>query len=234
MEPDLVDAAKLRDADILRLADRLATIKTDAYKRTLVGLLRHHGEDRKRVTLSQPIRQAITEESELHARFAVQTLNRMIERWAKRNSFLPREQFAQGLNAFIRERGATRGRVVGEMAPLTARLDAEVAFYRENGVEPEFEFAGPPAVCDLCKVLKATGPHSIDKVMEVGYPHLNCTHHWVATTRATEALRAGGIKPGQITAGLGPPSGILGSRAMVDRLGGSDAALSSLTGEVVG
>lgn len=224
MEPDLVAAAKLGDADILRLADRLYEIKAKTYRDTLLGKLRQHGEDRQRVTLSPEIREALAHEAQTQARFSVQTMNRMIDRWAKRNTDLDRGAFARGLTEFIRERGATRGRVVGGMAPLTARLDASVEFYRENGVEPEFEFAGPPAKCELCRRLKATGPHSIETVMDVGYPHLNCTHTWRATTRADEAIRAGGIRPGKITAGLGAPAGILGTKAMIDRIGSTEAA----------
>jgi hypothetical protein len=228
---DLVDAAKLRDADVLRLARKLYAIKAKAYRDTLLEAQRRHGGARSRVVLSQEIRDAIREEADLHARYSVQTMNRMIERWAQRNSHLDRRTFANELGRFLRERGKTRSQVVSGMAPLTAKLDAEVAFYRENGIEPEFDFAGPPAKCELCRVLKATGPHSIERVLEVGYPHLNCTHRWRSRSRATAAMREGGIRPGQISAGRGAPAGILGSRAMIDRLGNLDVAIASLTGE---
>lgn len=226
--PDLIEAAKLRDADIERLARKLYKIKAGAYRQGLLEAQARHGGKRAHVVLSQAIRNAIADEAELHAKISVQTFNRQIEAFGKRNQELPREDFIRELRSFMRRRGASRSKVVSEIAPLTARLDAEVAFYRENGVEPEFDFTGPRAICPLCQWLKAHSPYPVATVLEVGYPHLQCTHRWRSRSRANVALREGGLRQGVISAGRGEPAGILGSQAIVQRLGSIPLAIDAL------
>jgi hypothetical protein len=99
-----------------------------------------------------------------------------------------------------------------------SRFDATIAFYRENGVEPTFDFVGPRAKCPICRALKATSPHSMAVVLTVGIPHIQCSHRWRGRTTSSAKLAAGGLRPGKISAGAGPTAGIIGSEPLSSRL----------------
>jgi hypothetical protein len=231
---EVIGAANLLEQDIDRISRRLYDIKARAYRDTLRKLSVRHGVPRGRVILSAEIREAIQLEADQHARAAVETFNRMVTRFADRRRGLPPDQLAAQLRGYLRKRAKSRSRVVAQLAPLNARLDAEVSFYREQGVEPEFDFIGPRAKCPLCRKLKRGGPYAIEDVIRIGLPHLGCVHHWRSRSRAKEQLTEGGLRPGQISAGRGTPAGILGSTALLSRVGGHGNALDVVDGVVMG
>lgn len=228
----LVGVLQLGQRDVATVANRLYAIKARAYRDTLVELSGRHGRDRSRAVLSAEIREALRHESDSAARQMVETYNRMISDFAERRRGHPPELLARELSAYARTRARTRSRVAARMAPIAPRLDATIAFYRENGVEPEFDFVGPRPKCELCRKLKAGGPFSVAQVLAVGFPHLGCTHTWRARTKAVEQLRAGGLRPGQISAGRGGPAGILNTVPLIQRAGGHDLA-SGVIDEIV-
>lgn len=221
---DILGAASLREEDAQRIARQLYALKARAYRDTLAELAARHGEPRKRIILSAEIREALEAEAIDSARRTVYTYNRMLASFAARREGMDPDQFARELQAYARARGKSRLRVAASFAPLNPRLDAEIAFYRENGVEPDFDFIGPPPKCALCVKLKKGGPWSVEDVLRIGLPHLGCTHHWRARTRAVEQLREGGLRPGQISAGRGTIAGVVGSGALLSRVGGHDPA----------
>lgn len=221
----IVGAAQLRNADIDRIAARLYAIKARAYRDTLTDLSARHGQSRSRAVLSESIREALRHEADMQARLTVETFNRMVANFAERRRSHPPELLAREITGYMKTRARTRSRVATRMAPLTAQLDATIAFYRENGVEPEFDFVGPRPRCELCRRLKSGGPFSVAQVLAIGFPHLGCTHTWRARTRAKAALEQGGIRPGTISAGRGDPAGILNSGPLLQRAGGHDQAL---------
>lgn len=225
---DLIRAAQLDRKATEKMARGFYTAKARVYRDTLAELSHRHGHPRARVVLSSEIRDALQAEATDHAEKVTATFNRMLNEWAVANRDLPRQLFAGRLQMWQRERAKNRGPMISQVEVSTPRLDALVSFYRENGVEPDFELVGPPAKCPLCKELKRTGPHPLARVLEVGYPHIGCSHRWRAKTRASAVLRAGGERPGTISAGRGGPAGIVGGEAFVSQHGGQEAAAAAI------
>lgn len=204
-----------------RLAARFYDAKAAAYRDELVTLANRFGLERQRAMLSPQIRDALRAEARMHAQSVVRTYNRLmvneVNRLSTRN--LTPDQMVQSLAEHMRSRGAIRSPMIAKVEAATARLDARAAFYRENGIEPEFDFVGPAPQCPICEALLGTNPHSLEKSLSVGYPHINCTHHWESRPVTAEQLRAGGIRPGQISVGRGEPGGIVGSPTWLERGG---------------
>jgi hypothetical protein len=211
-----------------RLARRLYEAKAREYRRTLSELARKYGQPRKQIKLSAAIRDELMREAKANARRISATTNRIVEDEARRRRGLTPTLLHRHLAGYMAKRQETRATLIARQELVTPHLDATVAFFRENGVEPEFDFAGPPGKCPLCRRLKETGPHSVAVVLAIGYPHIGCRHAWRARTRALVALRSGGIRPGVISAGRGPTAGIVNSDALVNRAGTQAEALELL------
>jgi hypothetical protein len=220
----LASAAQLIPADTERLARRLYRVKAAEYRATLLALGKRYGVEQSRVVLSAEIRDALQSEATRGAEQAIATYNRLVSDFVKRKRNLPTAQLVVQLTDYMRERAEVRPRVITDAAKITPRLDAQVAFFRENGVDPEFDFEGKAPNCQTCRALMATSPHPIEIVLEVGNPHLGCVHRWVPRAVGRAELREGGVRPGKISLGRGEPAGIVGSRPFTNREGGHVAA----------
>lgn len=228
---NVVKAYRVGPADVERMTRSFYRAKAAEYRTTLLELLHRHGEtDRQRVLLSPEIRAALLQESREHAEKVAGTLNGFLEAEAGRRRRLAAPQLAQHLAGYMRQRYRNRAPMIALNEVSTARLDAVLAFYRENGYEVDFDFVGPAPKCGVCKRLYSTGPHALPIVLKIGRPHLNCRHRWRARTRAREGLRGGGLRPGQITAGRGLPGGIVGGDPLVNITGSQERALQVLDG----
>lgn len=229
---EVMRAMRMQPREVGRLSDVFYRAKAREYRATLLGLSGRYGHPRKRVLLSAEIREALRTEAREHARLVIRTTNAAIEAEAKRRNDLPPYLLARHLQNFVGERTRRRSPLIARQEAATARLDAEVAFYRENGIEPDFDFIGPAAKCPVCKRLKSGGPWPIDVVVRIGQPHIGCTHHWKARAYSAAKLRAGGARPGRISAGRGAVAGIVGTDPLMHRHGTQDAMLAYLDGLV--
>lgn len=207
-----------------RLADKFYQAKASAYRNELVTLANRFGLDRRRAVLSPQIRTALREEARSHAQLVVRTYNRLMVNELNRLSARPLapDEMVQSLAEYMRARGAVRSPMIAKVETATARLDAQLAFYRENGVEPQMDFVGPSPQCPICVELLGSNPHTLERSIEVGYPHINCTHRWASRPVTAEQLREGGLQPGKISVGRGETAGIVGSGTWLERGGRGD------------
>lgn len=201
-----------------RLTEKLYVAKLAEY-RTVLSELRVAYGGPARVYLSTEIRDTLLNEAERDASSVAATYNRLLEAEARRSPLKGGALFDH-LAAYARERGRVRAPMIARSAVAPARLDASVSFFRENGIEPEFDFIGPAPKCVVCRTLKETNPHTFKEVLAIGIPHIQCTHRWKARAYSAAKLAAGGIRPGTISAGAGPPAGIIGGESLREKLSG--------------
>lgn len=204
----VADAAKLGDADRTRLAGSLYRVKAREYGLTIERLMAANGQKVVRLTLSPQIRRALTDEATDESRRIVLGFNDLVEGFTRRNGAKP--TFPIDLQIWLRERARKRAPLIGRNATVTARLDAQIAFFRANGVEPLFDFTGPHPECPVCTALRATSPHKPEMVIAVGHPHLNCSHTWKARSVKSKLPKVLSI-PTAV-------AGIVGLRPLVSRL----------------
>lgn len=224
---DVTRALRMDRAAVDRLARKLYAAKSRQYRKTLTELTHRFGAGRNAV-LSTEIRDALMREARDHAKIIAATNNRLLTAEAGRRRELPAPLLARHLRGYMGERSRNRAPTISRTELATAQLDAQVAFFRENGIEPLFDFAGPPAKCPVCARLKESGPHPIEIVLKIGYPHPNCTHTWRARRVTAKRLLEGGIRPGQISAGRGEIAGIVGSDPLVIRTGSTEDAVAAI------
>lgn len=223
--PDVVDT----------LTGKLYAAKLAEYRGVLSELRSSYGGP-ARVYLSTEIRDALLSEAERDASSVAATYNRLLDAEAGRSRLRGAALFDH-LAAYARERGRVRSPMIARSAVAPARLDATVSFFLENGVEPEFDFVGPAPRCVVCRTLKQTNPHRFKEVLAIGIPHIQCTHRWKARLYSAAKLRRAGIRPGTISAGAGPPAGIVGSESLREQLRGmsdDDVAAIIRSGELAG
>jgi hypothetical protein len=219
--PTLADSLRLLHLgpDVVEgMVEKLYAAKLAEYRTTLSSLRASYGGP-ARVYLSTEIRDALLAEAERDAGSVASTYNRLLDAEARRSDLRGRALFDH-LAAYARERGRVRAPMIARSTVAPARLDATVSFFLENGVEPEFDFVGPAPRCVICRTLKETGPHPFKVVIAVGIPHIQCTHRWRGRVYSAAKLRAAGIRPGTISAGAGPPAGIVGGESLRERLAG--------------
>ena len=216
---DIVRAARLSVEYVERLARTLYRAMAKAYRESLLALGVRYGLEQARVVLSPAIREALASEARSIAEKAAETFNRLVEGFVDRNHDRPESELLPALEAYMRERTAKRSPLILASAVNPAKLDAIVGFYRENGVEPDFDFRGhegPPS-CLVCTELVRTSPHPLELVLAIGYPHPNCAHTWHVSGLSIEELTGGGVRPGRISLGRGEPGGLLGIQPLMLR-----------------
>ncbi len=227
----LIEEAKLGAEHVERLARTLYRAMAEAYRSVLLALARRYGHTQQRVVLSERIRTALAAEARKTAQAAVDTYNRLVARWVERNAQgTEPAKLVAALGAYMRERGRKRSRLILDSAVEPAKLDATVSFYRDNGIEPVFDFRGhegPPS-CLTCTELVRTSPHTVATVLAVNRPHPQCSHSWHVKGVSGQQLRSGGGDPTRITLGRGEPAGALGGQPLLLRVKGQDAAVAEI------
>lgn len=225
--------AHLGPKDRDRLVRNLYARKTKAYRDELLRLGRRHGLKRKQVNLSPEIKEALRREAEVHATSVIDTYNGYISAFVAKHKAAGKTDAEVGrlLPEYMKARAKGRLAAIDHTAGTTAKLDAQVSFYRENGVDPRFRFRGPRPKCPLCRALFAAESLSLAVVLSVGVPHLGCTHGYEPIGVSAKELREAGVKEGQITLGRGGPQGIVGGEALNMRLGSLNAASDYVRGQ---
>lgn len=231
---EIYDRLSVKQPGIERVANALFRVKANEYRSTLLTLAHRFGETaRRRVVLSATIRQQLQEEAMEHARLMAnghnEALGKKLAQWESKG-LEPRE-IEKRAQEFMRDRIRKRAAPALAMGQSVAQVDAQVQFFRENGVEPEFDFIGPGAnACELCTELIQSNPWSIETVLEVGFPHMHCRHRWRARNITRRDLIAAGARPGSVSTARTEVAGIIGGdKPFSHRFPSSGAAKAALT-----
>lgn len=223
----LVESFRRDEAYIDDLSDSLYLTKLRVYQDTLSGLANDYGYDADDVQVSVQIAQALSDEADDHAESIAASYNKAMETQVKRFGALGMayEQAVEEVAQWSNERDDARAEMIGVTEAYSAHADATVAFFIDNGVEVEFDFgrhAGDDApACEVCQALERTSPHPLDRVLEIGSPHINCRQSW--HPRVDEALL-----PEEVELGLGRTAGIVGTDSLVHRAGGHSQAVTQI------
>jgi hypothetical protein len=207
------------------LADALLAAKVDTYIATLTDLAESYGYEvtDEGIQLSADVRAALRDEAVQNATSIVATFNREVDQFLDRNPDTPTDQLLADFDAWAEDRLSHKAPQIAVTEAYGPHADATLAFYVENGLEPEFEF-GPhsedehPAECEVCQALEATNPHPLNRVLEVGKPHIACAQSWQALVEP-DAL------PDELHLG-GVVGGLLGADPLVNREGGHEEAVA--------
>lgn len=206
------------------LADSFLEHKLVAYIETLTDLFGEHGVD---VTeqeiadeLSDPILLALRAEAREHAGFVVESFNTDLDAFLARNEGLGRDELLDSYDAWSTGRSDARAEQIAITEAYSAHADATVAFWEANAEGGDYDFGGHPELgddapaCPVCRALVDSNPHPVDRVREVGTPHIGCRQAWHRREgELGEELRI----PEE-------PGGIVGSQALVNRHGNDHAA----------
>lgn len=218
--------------DVERMARALYRAKARTYRETLLFLLHTYGSlDRKRVTLGLDMREALMQQATDHAKLIARGHNEWMERQISklRAKGFSNDLIAKALPRYMRERVRGRAEAIARHESTLAHLDAQVQFFRENGVEPMFDIIGPRAnSCPLCTALFRGNPWPIEAVLKIGYPHMHCRHSWRARGVTRRDLLPGGARPKQISAGRTLPVGIGDEQPYGHRFPSNEAAVAGL------
>lgn len=206
-------------------ADALYDAAARIYRRTILELAHEHGQaDRQQVYLSREVREALRAETLRTAKLMVDSHNRDLRDWIKRNSpGKPNALLVAEAISWERRRRATHAQYAAQTIAYTAHADATLSFWRDAGLEPEFDFGGhgdAPPKCAICRALVETNPHPMVRVIEVGIPHPQCRQRWHTASKA----ELGGRTPLGRSVG-----GILNGRStLIERAGGREQAAEAI------
>ncbi len=218
-------AASLRwgAEEVDELADEFLDHKVWTYVETLGDLFREHGADISDddIELSDEILLALKREAIEHAGFVVDTYNTDLEKFLDRNAETPREQLLGDYEAWANDRAEARAEILAITEAYGPHADATIAFYIAQEGEHAFDFGDHPEddapSCEVCAALVATNPHPIERVLEVGSPHIGCRQHW----RRTGDELGDELRMPERTAG------IVGSTPLVNRHDNDHAAAAA-------
>lgn len=224
-------AASMSDEDVERMADRFYRTKLRVYRDTLRDLANRFTRSGapERVPLSQTIKDALRSEAERHARQVAQTHNSAVAKEAlaisSHGDGKTRGDLETELGKFARRRMRERSELIAVTEAYGPHADSIVSFFRDAGIEPEFDFGGhpddAPPVCAICQAIIASNPHSLADVIRIGVPHPFCRQTWHARLTA-EQQSLDAFDLGQ---SLGS---IVGAPTLIQREGGEQEAAESV------
>lgn len=170
------------------LAEALYKAKVEAYEQAVLYEAQRMGFDvtREQVRLDNAqTKSHLRKQARLHAGYIVNTHNTDLAKhlgeleqgptYPLKNRF----QLAQDVDKWARERFTKRMSLITTTEAFTPLMRGTLDFYRQNGMETDFDFHAEPGACAFCKRLLDTNPHPLRKVMRIGIPHPGCAHAWV-------------------------------------------------------
>lgn len=224
-------AAGMSDEDVSRLTERFYRTKLRVYRDTLRDLadrFTRNGPPRA-IPLSQEIKDALRAEAETHALKVASTHNDAVARQAMKiaapGDGRSKADLERELSRFGKSRMKDRAEMIAVTEAYGPHSDAIASFFRDAGIEPEFDFGGhpddAPPVCSICRAIIAANPHSLAEVVRIGVPHPFCRQTWHPRLTA-EQQQLGDFDLGQ---SLG---GIIGAPSLIQREGGEQEAADSV------
>ena len=210
-----------------RLATLIYRRKVAVYRDTLRALLREYGS-LEEPSLSREVLAGLREEAERHAASIVQTFNRDLRRLLERTSDRPVEEVLDMVEEFAHLRAERRSENIAITEAYGPHADATLAFYKDNGLRPAFDFGGhgdPGPICAICKALKDRNPHPFERVVRIGVPHIACRQSW-------HPLIARGDLPQFLRAGISL-AGIVGSEPLMNRQGNNVTDAAEYIGRMI-
>jgi hypothetical protein len=221
----LTEAFQRDDEDDAALADTLYLWKLRAYSDTLAELADGYDFEVEDITLSESIREALRAEAELRAQQINATFNGEVTSFiADIVDEASYEDAIESISAWSEARDADRSTLIGITEVYTAHADATLSFFRDAGIEADFDFGGhgdDHAECVVCQALERGNPHPYERVVEIGTPHIQCRQRWHPLIDPDEL-------PDELALGQGDPAGIVGNDSLVHRAGGQQAAVEQL------
>lgn len=221
----LTEAFQRDDEDDAALADTLYLWKLRAYEDTLAELADAYDFDVDDVSLSLSIQEALRAEAEVRAQQINATYNGDVTSFiADIVDEASYEEAIDSISEWSEARDADRSTLIGITEVYTPHADATLSFFRDAGIEPDFDFGGhgdDHAECPVCQALEAKNPHPFARVVEIGTPHIQCRQRWHARIEGDEL-------PDEFTLGQGDTAGIVGNDSLVHRAGGQAAAVEQL------
>jgi hypothetical protein len=222
----LLSRLRLGDEDFNELADQLFTYAVAVYRDTLEDLAEQHGFELpdEPLTLSPAIHDALGADAERRAESIIEQYN---DELANRLDTLADKtvpEIVADIDEWAAERGDRQADRIALDATYTPHADATLAFYRDTGLEPLFDFGGhgdEPPKCDLCRRLLETSPHTLATVVDIGTPHHGCRQSWHANVDDDEL-------PDEIDLGQADPAGVIGRDTWLQRHGSLLEAAAAL------
>lgn len=223
----LVEAFRRDEAYIDDLSDGLYLTKLRTYADTLSGLAHDFGYDADDVQVGTRVAQALSDEADDHAESIAASYNEAMEIQVQRFGALglTYEQAVEEVAQWSDQRDEARAEMIGVTEAYSAHADATVSFFADNGIDVTFDFGrhgtDQPAACPVCQALERTGPHPVERVLEIGTPHINCRQSWHPRTDDV-------VFPDTIEVGLRSTAGIVGTDSLVHRAGGHTQAVQQI------
>lgn len=213
------------DEDTEKLARSLLRTKLRVYRRTLSDRIEAHNVSAT-IRVRAPVKEALAAEALAHARQIARSHNDFLTRASLRlREGMEAERLERELRILGRQRRERRAELIAVTEAYGPHADAVAAFYRDAGQDVSFTFGGhpelgdaPPA-CPICAAIVAGNPWTLEEVISIGTPHLNCRQSWHPDL--------GGPLPDGFEVG-GEPAGIIGGEPLIARAGGRDEAASSV------
>jgi hypothetical protein len=172
---------RLRPRDVREIASDFVSEKIGVYLDTLHDLADEFGYVPIQIDLSDEVLRPLVDEARQHARYIVDTFNGEMEAFLERNAERPAGEILQDFHAWAADRFDARGEQTAITEAYNAHADATVAFFAANEIPVEFDFGGhgdDAAQCAVCQALEASGPHPLERVVELGNPHPGCRQEW--------------------------------------------------------
>lgn len=222
----LIRALSYGDEEFDELADELYAYKRTVYIETLEDLADGHGFDvHDDITLSTEINEALGADAERQARRIIDTYNREVSEFVRERAAKTPAETVDEFEDWSTTRAEQKAPVIAVTEAYAAHADATAGFYQDNGLDPDFDFGGhgdAPPKCPICRALLEHGPHPLQRVLEIGQPHVRCAQQWHARINDDQL-------PDDLVLGQNAPAGILGPDTLLERAGGWDQAVNAIT-----
>lgn len=229
MARSLFRALRQTAADRRELANMLYEGKVAVYTATLEDLATSYGYDLTDggIELSEDVLSALRDEADENAQSIVETFNSELRTFLSDNQGKPDADVLTAFETWATDHHEKRAELRAVTEAYVPYADATLAFFAENGLEPEFEFGGhgdDDPQCVICQALEASNPHPMGRVLEIGMPHIGCRQDWHPTIDVSQL-------PDELKLG-GKVGGVLGREPLRDRFDSPEAAAEMVAAPV--
>lgn len=222
MARSLFRALRQTAADRRELAKLLYDGKVEVYKATLEDLATSYGYELTEggIELSEDVLNALRDEADENAQSIVETFNSELRTFLDHNKSRDETEILTEFETWAANQHEARAEMRAVTEAYLPYADATLAFFAENGIEPDFDFGGhgdDDPQCVICQALEEGNPHPMARVLAIGIPHIGCRQDWHPNVDANTL-------PDELKLG-GRTGGVLGAEPLRDRAGSQEAAV---------